>query len=202
MIDLFLYVFVCVCVRAILCVDFYFFFFAEKFRDYEILQKGEMQRIAIVLALLEVVLAGIIPPSHFETKEAQMVNEQAQVAVNPIYMPALNNNPPPTRYSYPTYPDHSPAASHTVQSGYEGYSAPTALLPQKSNQWSPRNIISSLTPIVNSLVLYGTRTSIVLLQLLLVTFMGVGITSLVCTYTNFCNSFMGFKTDVSANIHV
>ncbi|XP_019886405.1 uncharacterized protein LOC105276792 isoform X1 [Ooceraea biroi] len=153
-------------------------------------QKREMQRIVIVLTLLACV-ASVHPDSpDFETKKKQSTNGRAPTnTAKRIDLPASNdNNSLLFWYPFSTFSDYASNAEPKHES-------PKALVLQKTVPWTPVNIVSSLMPIVDSLTLYTSRAAIILLEMLMVAFLGAGITSLVCTYTTVC-SVLGFNGDV------
>ncbi|XP_072752247.1 uncharacterized protein [Anoplolepis gracilipes] len=154
-----------------------------------------MHFVIVILPLISIAYAGTMTPPNFKILNAQLTVNGTDSVQN-------NNSPTPIYPTYPEYKNMSTREISRVKEGSQDKPSPknTAVVP-KIFSWSYENIVSSLTPFFDSLILYGGHASKFVLQLSIALIVGITSVSLICTYTSICKTIFPEKLEIKDLAH-
>uniref|UniRef100_A0A6V7JK31 Uncharacterized protein n=1 Tax=Bracon brevicornis TaxID=1563983 RepID=A0A6V7JK31_9HYME len=145
--------------------------------------------VIILLALVAVASAGTLNPRQSESTQAPKKTENYETTG---YI-GKSRDLPPSQHQYPTYPDYSQYNTHFQRQPDFVY--PTAVVPARQSplSWSS-TIASGLVPLGSFALTYGARAVLLVFQFIVLTIIGVILTTSICTFTPFCTiTFDGFS---------
>ncbi|XP_011260080.1 uncharacterized protein LOC105253637 [Camponotus floridanus] len=147
-----------------------------------------MHPIAIILTLISVAYVRSYAMYPGETEVLKMQSTSSDTSMQ-------NNNPPPSSYVFPTYPEYINNTNSLTEKN-ENHSTPRTIMQttvqtpttavQTTSRWSYQNIVSSLISFAKNFYIYGSLIRNFVMRFWIVIFMGIISTGVICMHTSIC----------------